>query len=226
MAQLRRRRKRTSRRKQTQTPRIPFSPLTCVLLEIPPDRNHHRRHQPVVGRPRQFRRSDAKKEDVPTSEIRLRQGSSRGSRTQIPSQYEGTGSTEIPASPNSSRHTGGTARNLCEHAQNNTTISVVGRNPRFTNRGGSQLAGQRLESQDADPPCLPFRRRERRTKGHENGDEQHDATGSTPARKTPRRSVRRQESNRFHRHMFRRNAHHPQSVARPLQRGQNQRRKT
>ena len=160
-----------------------------------------------------------RKKNVPTSQSCVCQGSGRGRRRKVTRNDEGTGSPEIPTSSNSSRHTGGTANNLCRNARHHANRCVARSHTRPTNRRSGVAASPRLEFKNPDITRLPFRRRERRTKGHENGDEQHDATGSTPARKANQRSVQRQTAHRLHRHMRGRQSHHTQQASRPLQCG-------
>lgn len=80
----------------------------------------------------------------------------------------------------------------------------------------------RLESKNANPESLPFRRRARRTQSHKNGHQQHNTARTPTASQTHRRSVRRQEADGLHSYLRRRHTHHAQSIARPLQRGQDQ----
>ena len=207
--------------KQTKASGIPRTPLTCVLLEVSPYRNYAGRHKPVASRPRQFQwGSDAPQEDLPTLEIHLRQSRGGRSRTQITRHNEGTGSSKIPASPNTASHRGGTANHICGNAQHRTNLRMVRSNPRFANRGGSQPASAGLESEDVNVANMPFRRRTRRLEGHENGDEQHDPARTATVSQAHRRSMRRQESSRLHSHLRRRHTHHAQPIARPLQRSQ------
>lgn len=190
MAQLCRRRKRTSDGKQTETPRIPRAPIPRLLLEIPPYRNHAGRHKPLASRRRKLWGSDAKEEDVPTSESRLLQSRGRRSRSQVARHHEGTSRAKEPSSPDSTGNGGRASNYICEHAQHNTNLSVARSHPRFTNRGSSQSASAGLESEDPDSQGLPFRRRQRPAQIHENGHKQYDATRTATVGKAHRQGMR------------------------------------
>lgn len=75
-----------------------------------------------------------RKKNIPTTQSRLRQGSSRGGRTQIPSQYESPGSAQIATSPNTPSNSRRASNHLREYAQNHTNSRMVRSHTRFTNR--------------------------------------------------------------------------------------------
>ena len=152
MAQLLFRRKRTSGGKQTQAPRIPFSPLPRRLLEIPPDRNHDGRHQSLVVQSRQLQRGrNPTQENVPTFEGCVRQSSSGRGCRQIARNHESPSSAQIATSTDSASHGGRAAKHICGNAQNNTNSRVARSNTRPTHRRGGVTASPRLEPEKHKP---------------------------------------------------------------------------